>query len=93
MSEDRGDTVYLTPYETGTRAIKLGTFRFPHVERIAEVKKASMQGLADGMARSFDRGTGEALVDRIMLDPEFSEAVGEYGRLSYAVTLVEQSNP
>jgi len=40
MSEDRSDTVYLTPYETGAvRVVKFGTFQFPHVERIAEVKK------------------------------------------------------
>jgi len=36
MSEDRGDTVYLTPYETGTvRVVKFGTFQFPDVERMA----------------------------------------------------------
>jgi len=52
-----------------------------------------MQGLADGTARSFDRGTGEALVDCIMLDPEFAEEVDGYGRLGYMVTLMEQSNP
>jgi len=51
-----------------------------------------MQDLADGTARSFDRRTGEALVDCIMLDPEFAEEVDAYGRLSYTVTLVEQSN-
>jgi len=52
-----------------------------------------MQGLADGTAKSFDPGAGEALVDCIMLDPRFAEEVGAYGRLSYTVTLVEQSNP
>jgi len=55
--------------------------------------KAAMAALADGTARSFDRGTGEALVDCIMLDPEFPEDVDRYGRLGYTVTLMEQSNP
>ena len=52
-----------------------------------------MQNLADGTARSFDRGTGEAPVDCIMLDPEFAEEVGAYGRLGYTIALVEQSSP
>lgn len=52
-----------------------------------------MEGLADGTARSFDRGTGEALVDCIMLDPEFAEDVDKYGRLGYTVTLLERPNP
>jgi len=133
MSQDRSDTIILTPYETGTRVIKFGTFQFPHVQSLPEVKKrgfvekfipdrniayrkdvggygrswrisgyidtdiwntkAAMEALADGTARSFDRGTGEALVDCIMLDPEFPEDVDRYGRLEYTVTLMEQSNP
>ena len=52
-----------------------------------------MQDLANGTARSFDRGTGEPLVDCIMLDPEFPEDVDKYGRLGHTVTLMEQSNP
>jgi len=35
MSEDRGDTVYLTPYETGAvRVVKFGTFQFPHMSSV-----------------------------------------------------------
>jgi len=136
MSQDRSDTVTLTPLYgagAGERIIKFGTFQFPHVQGVTEVKKrafvekfipdrqiayrkdiggygrswrisgyidveiwntkAEMQGLADGTARSFDRGTGEALVDCIMLDPEFPEDVDKYGRLGYTVALMEQSNP
>jgi len=134
MSQDRSDTVYLTPYDLGAgRAIKFGTFQFPHVQSASEISKrgfvekfipdrniayrkdiggygrswrisgyidtdiwntkAAMRNLADGTARSFDRGTGEALVDCIMLDPEFPEDVDKYGRLFYTVTLMEQSNP
>jgi len=52
-----------------------------------------MQDLADGTARSFDRGTGEPLVDCIMLDPEFPEDIDRYGQLGYTVMLIEQNNP
>jgi len=134
MSQDRSDTVYLTPYDLGAgRVVKFGTFQFPHVQSVAEIKrrgfvekfipdrqiayrkdiggygrswrvtgyidtdiwntKAAIQNLADGTARTFDRGTGEALVDCIMLDPDFAETVDAYGRLAYTVTLMEQSNP
>jgi len=55
--------------------------------------KASMRALVDGTARDFDRGTGEALVSCLMLDPEFDESVDECGRLSYSVVFVEYDNP
>jgi len=136
MSQNRSDTINLVPiYAAGPseRTIKFGTFQFPHVQGVTEVKKrgfvekfiadrqvayrkdiggygrswrisgyidtdiwnvkTALAGLADGTARSFDRGTGEALVDCIMLDPEFPEDVDRYGRLGYTVTLMEQSNP
>ena len=40
MSQDRMDTVYLTPTEAGAvRAVKFGTFQFPHVLKIGRLKK------------------------------------------------------
>lgn len=55
--------------------------------------KASMRALTDGTARDFDRGTGEALVSCLMLDPQFDDSVDEFGRLSYSVVFVEYDNP
>lgn len=54
---------------------------------------AQIENLADGVARSLDLGTGEALVNCILQDPDFAEDVDRYGRLDYTATLLEQSNP
>lgn len=54
---------------------------------------AQIENLAGGVARSLDLGTGEALVNYILRDPDFAEDIDRYGRLDYTVTLVEQSSP
>ena len=55
--------------------------------------KNTMRGLADGLARTFDPGTGEALVNCIMKIKSLIETVTKPTRLLYTVTLMEQSNP
>jgi len=55
--------------------------------------KNTMRGLADDVARAFDLGTGEALVNSIMKIESLVETVTKPQRLLYTVTLMEQSNP
>jgi len=52
-----------------------------------------MRGLADDVARDFDLGTGEALVNCIMKIEKLVETTTKPQRLFYTVTLMEQSNP
>ena len=55
--------------------------------------KNTMRGLADDVARDFDLGTGEALVNCIMKIEKLVEMTTKPQRLFYTVTLMEQNNP